>query len=316
MQNEATPAQAANWRFEEALYRACTDAYERHRLIAATAREQRALSALAGAGQSGSVGSFRAMENAAEALTPNPEETAALRLLRDAIETLAGQLFQNIGLQLSVKKYGASATDRGASLDTVDVSLNDGEWLKQQFMRIRALGSEQERLREIAALVNWSNPGPGSFYDDLGNPSAEPHLVRGPGYPSDPAFFRTALDGIADRTPDQGWRLSATSYAGALYEHALELRYTGLSASAHYRLRVVYAGEDYTLPITLTANGRFLVHGPHLRTTNPELDEFTIPADATRGGVLDLKWTRPDGVGGGGRGLQVAEVWLLATGKQ
>jgi hypothetical protein len=309
MQKEATPAQAANWRFEEALYRACTDAYERHRLIAATAREQHALSALAGAAESGSI---QAMRNAAGALTPDPEETATLRPLRDAIETLAGQLFHNIGLQLSVKRYGASATDRGASLDTVDVSLNDRAWLEQQFARIHALNSEAKRLQQIAAIANWKNPGPAGFYDDLGNPSAEPHLVRGPGYPSDPAFFRTALDGIADRTPDQGWRLSAISYAGTLYEHALELRYTGLSASTRYKLRVVYAGEDYTLPVTLVANGRFLIHGPHLRTTNPEFDEFTIPAAATRGGVLDLKWTRPSGDGGGGRGLQVAEVWLLA----
>ncbi|WP_446742188.1 hypothetical protein [Silvibacterium acidisoli] len=32
---------------------------------------------------------------------------------------------------------------------------------------------------------------------------------------------------------------------------------------------------------------------------------------ATAQGVLDLKWTRPAGLGGSGRGLQVAEVWLF-----
>ena len=76
-------------------------------------------------------------------------------------------------------------------------------------------------------------------------------------------------------------------------------------------LRIVYAGEDYTTPVTLTANGRYVIHGPRLRARNPETVEFPIPPEATRGGVLDLQWARPQGLGGGGRGNQVAEVWLL-----
>ena len=308
MQDEATSAQKENWRFEEALYRSYTDAYERHRLIAATAREQRALSDL---GNSTRSGSNQAIQAASSNLIPDPATTATLLPLRNEIETLAGLLFHNIGLQLSVKKYGAAAIDRGASLDTVDVELNDRAWLEQQFLHIRTLNSEPERLQAIADILNWGKPGAGSFYDDLGNPSAEPHIVRGPGYPSDPAFFETALDGIGDHTPDPGWRLSEISQAGALYDNALEMRYTSLSTTARYKLRVVYAGESYTLRMTLVANGRFLIQGPHLRATNPEFDEFAIPANATRGGVLDLKWTRPKGIGGGGRGLQVAEVWLL-----
>lgn len=308
MQKAASPAQAANWRFEEALYRACTDAYERHRLIAETGQERRALRFLADAERTGSA---QAMENAERALAPDPAEQEKLQPWRNTIETLAGQLFQNIGLQLSVKKYGASAIDRGASLDTADVSLNDRVWLEHEFASIRSANGEPERLRAIKKIVGWQDPGPGGFYDDLGDPLHESHLVRGPGYPSDPALFQSAQDGIADQTPDQGWRLSQLSYAGALYDHPLELRYSGLDATAHYQLRIVYAGEDYTTPLTLTANGQYVIHGPRLRKTNPETDEFPVPPAATHGGTLDLKWTRPKGLGGGGRGLQVAEVWLL-----
>jgi hypothetical protein len=307
MQTGASPAQAANWRFEEALYRAFTDAYERRGLIAATAREQHALTALAAAPQSGSL---QAMQNATQALTPDPAEASVLQPLRNTIETLAGQLFNNIGMQLSVKKYGASAVGRGASLDTVDVSLNDRAWLENQFTRIRALAAEPQRLSAIATIVNWTNPGPGSFYDDLGNPSAEPHLVRHENYSSDPAFLHTPLDSFADHTPDQGWRLSQITHALALYDQPLELRYTGLAASAHYKLRIDYAGEDSTQPLTLTANG-IVIHGPRKRATNPEIVEFEIPAVATHTGTLDLQWTQPKGLGGGGRGLQVAEVWLI-----
>jgi hypothetical protein len=308
MQKAGSPALAANWRFEEILYRAYTDAYERHRLIAETAQEHRALASLA---EAGSTGSLKAMENAKRALAPDPTETEALQPWRSTIETLAGQLFQNIGLQLSVKKYGASAIGRGASLDTVDVSLNDRAWLEREFSKIRAMNEESDRLKAIAIIVHWQDPGPNGFYDDLGDPSHEPHLVRGPGYPSDPALILSAQDGIADQTPDQGWRMSQLSYAGALYDRPLELRYTGLDATANYELRIVYAGEDSTTPMTLTANDRFAIHGPRLRKSNPETVEFQVPRAATRGGTLDLKWTRPKELGGGGRGLQVAEVWLL-----
>ncbi len=308
MQQAATPAQAGNWRFEATLYRAYSDAYERHRLLIASAQEQRALGFLSAAGRTGST---VAMHNAQGVLAADSPELTAQQPRRAAIEELAGRLFRDIGLQLSVAKYGASAIGRGASLDTADVSLNDRVWLEQEFARIGSMSDEASRLRAIAAIVHRSDPGLGGFYDDLGDPSAEPHLVRGPGFPSDPAFFQSALDGVSDRTPDQGWRLSAISYAGALYDHPLELRYTGLSAKRHYMLRIVYAGENSTTPMTLTANSHYVIHGPRLRSTNPETVEFAVPPAATRTGTLDLQWTSPTGLGGGGRGSQVAEVWLF-----
>jgi hypothetical protein len=308
MQQTAAPAQSSNWRFEAALYRAFTDAYERHRLLIATAQEQRALGSLAAADRAGS---DAAMRQAEEALNADSPELTSLRPWRNAIEDLAGRLFHDIGLQLSVAKYGASAIDRGATLDTVDVQLNDRVWLEREFARIGGMNDETERLQAIAALVHWRDPAPGGFYDDLGDPLSEPHLVRGPGYPTDPAFFRTAIDGIADRAPGQGWRLSQISYAGANYDHPLELRFSGLRAHVQYKLRIDYAGEDYTVPVTLIANDSYVIHGSRPRAANPETVEFTLPIKETESGSLDLKWTRPPGLGGGGRGLQVAEVWLV-----
>jgi len=309
MEKTANQDQARNWRFEAALYRALTDAYEQKRLAIEDAQEQTALRILARAEK---VGSFAAMQQAEKALMPSAAETGQLRPLRGRIETLAGELFSDIGIQLSMK-YGASAIDRGASLDTLDVDLNDRAWLNNQFVEIRRMPSEIERQRAIAAVTHWGDAGPDGFYDNLGDPLDEQHLVRGPGYPTDPAFFHTAHDGIADRTPNEGWKLSQISYAGAFYDHPLELYYTGLNPAETYKLRVVYAGEDYTLPVSLVADDRLLIHGPRLRKSNPEMIEFDVPRDATRGGTLDLKWTRPAGIGGGGRGLQVAEVWLMPT---
>ena len=90
-------------------------------------------------------------------------------------------------MQLSVPRYRAISVGRGANLDTIDQVLNDREWLERRFAAIRKLGSEPARLKELDAIVDWTNPGPGGFYDDLGDPMRRPHLVpgaairRGPG---------------------------------------------------------------------------------------------------------------------------------------
>src|SRR6185436_13932823 len=104
---------------------------------------------------------------------------------RARVFELAEALYRSIGMQLSVPLYKAIAVDRGANLDNIDVPLNDRTWLKQQFAAIRELPSESERLKHIDSIVNWTNPGHGGFYDDLGNLLRQPHLVRGPGFEQD-----------------------------------------------------------------------------------------------------------------------------------
>ena len=74
-------------------------------------------------------------------------------------------------MQLSVPRYKAIDVGRGANLDTIDQILNAREWLEGRFAAIRKLSSEAERLKAIDAIVNWTNPGPGGFYDDLGDPA-------------------------------------------------------------------------------------------------------------------------------------------------
>lgn len=134
--------------------------------------------------------------------------------------------------------------------------------------------------------------------------------MRGAGEMADPQGWRTAIDGVNDHTPGEGWRLAEITYAEALYEHPLTLRYTGLAANRAYRLCYLRAGEDYALPLTLTANGRKL-DAPAIRTANPQVVEIDLPRDIAATGTLDLVWQRPPGIGGGGRGRQIAEVWLV-----
>ena len=302
----ASPEQKNNWRMESALYRAYYDAYIRTRLTAETRQEEQALQSLRSAT---TIGSLAAMQMAKNQLQiPSPAPGAELRA---HVFDLADRLFHHVRIQLSVEKYGASGIGRGANLDRIDVCLNDRVWMQQQFAQIGKIPAEAERLARIEQIVHWNDPVPGAIYDDLGDPENEPHLVRGAGFDKDPEMYHSAINGVADIMPDAGWRYSWVTYAETLYEQPMELVYHHLNPQRPYKVRVTYGGEAYVLPIRLVANDKFEIHPPLLRAHNPETLEFNIPAEATSGGNLDLKWTGPVGMGGGGRGHQVAEVWLI-----
>jgi hypothetical protein len=46
--------------------------------------------------------------------------------------------------------------------------------------------NEDDRMAAIDRIIPWTDPGPGGYYDDLGNPAQQPHLVRGLSYEEDP----------------------------------------------------------------------------------------------------------------------------------
>ncbi|WP_211101402.1 hypothetical protein [Niveispirillum sp. SYP-B3756] len=295
-----------NWRWESLLYRAHYDAYARRRAIAEAAREAQATSVLRRAPQ---LGSHAAVADARAVLaTVDDEQTMALRA---QVFQLAGRLYHHVGLQLSVRLYGASNWERGANLDRIDTSLNNRRWLEKQFGMIAILPDEAARLQQLAALVNWEQPVPGALYDDLGDPTRSPHLVRGPGMARDPQFFQTAIHSIADVIPGPDWRLSWVTYGETLYDSPLTLHYRGLDPGQSYRLRVTYAGEDYHLPIQLMANKNIEIQQSFSRPANPAMVEYKLPQEAIHDGNLVLQWFRPVGLGGSGRGKQIAEVWLL-----
>src|SRR5258708_4826806 len=108
-------------------------------------------------------------------------------------------MFQSIRAQLSVEKYQALALGRGANLDGVDVPLNNRTWLMRRFREIRKMPAEPERLKELEAIVHWTDPGPGGFYDDLGDVTRQPHLVRDNVFEKDPMFLHSSLIGFGIR---------------------------------------------------------------------------------------------------------------------
>jgi hypothetical protein len=304
LERRASPAVLANWRFQQALYRAYYDAYARSRLIFETGLEEQALGRLRAARE---LGSKLAIEQAEAVLNRAVAEPVSADL-RGRVFELAEALFQSIRMQLSVPRYKAISVGRGATLDTIDMPLNNRVWLEQRFAAIRQLETEKARIGEIDAIVNWTNPGPGGFYDDLGDPSRRPHLIAGSAYEKDPARLHGALTGF-DQNPE--WRRSWCRHGASLYDEPLRMRYAGLDRSTAYKLRVVYTGDMFQIRVRLTANDSIEVH-PFLAKPRSMVPlEFDIPLEATRFGSLNLSWRAEPGRGGNGRGCQVSEVWLI-----
>jgi hypothetical protein len=298
MERSAPPPVLGNWRFQQALYRAYYDAYIRNRLIRETALEARAMEHLEAAGRTGSLVALGAAENVLDQTVSQPR----FESMRARIFELGAALFQSIGMQLSLDLYKGYARGRAATLDTVDAPLNDRVWLKARFAEIRGLPTEAARLKEIGAVVNWKNPGPGGFYDDVGNLAMQPHVVRESG-DAEPPWVQARDDGP----------LAWASYIMSGRKRPVRMRYTGLDPDSQYRVRVVYSGgmKSIAQGIRLMADDRYVVH-PYMRKPMPVRPvEFDVPVEATRDGELNLAWDREAPPSGSSRGAEVAEVWLI-----
>jgi len=311
LEKEASPADLRNWRFQQALFRAYYDASVRERLISETEFEGKAtdvLRRLAG------TDTLDAMAQAEDQLKAQAVSTNDTRIL-----LLGEALFQSIGMQLSVEKYKALAVDRGASLDTLDYPLNNRGWLRDRFAKIRKLPSEEDRREAIKGILDWTNPGPGGFYDDLGNPVKEPHLVRGPGFRDDPAAVVSPRADFEEEDEPTGAgrvarRMSWIDHEESLYDAPLQMHYSALDDKASYKIRAVYGGDDFEHKIRLVANEGIEIH-PFIAKPYPiEPIEFAIPSGAIKNGELLLTWSGEPGLGGNGRTCQVSEVWLIRDG--
>lgn len=315
MERRATPQQRLNWRFQEGLYRAYYDAYIHSRLLSENRQEELAMAALATAKRNWpltSVGSLKAMDVAQSILNTDMRTPDALEY-RARVFELAEALFQSIHMQLSVDRYKAISIDRGANLDGIDFALNNRVWLENRFEQIRAIAFEPDRVAKIEELLNWTNPGPGGYYDALGIVNQRPHLVISESYAQDPDFLKSPLISFGS-SPQRGWRTTEATDAEIIQDRPLRMRYTELDPTAHYKIRVSYGGDARRIAVRLTANS-IEVHPFREKGNAPEPVEFEIPAQATAGGKLTLEWTRTPGLGGNGRGTAVSEVWLIKVPK-
>jgi hypothetical protein len=150
MERNATPQDKLNWRFQQGLYRAYYDAYIKRRLLYETQLEQQAMDVLRTARQ---LGSLAALQKAEDILDKAVTDRVAPEW-RARVFEMAEALFQSIRMQLSVERYKAIRTSRGANLEDIDKPLNDREDLKESVEDIRELKSEGKRLDAIARILD------------------------------------------------------------------------------------------------------------------------------------------------------------------
>ncbi len=329
LERKASPALLENWRFQEALYRAYFDVYVQSRLVTEMAALERARDILAVVNEIGWNPEPLDIGGPPSPTPPNGRDPALLieaanRVLvaaatsynnipsRTRVKELGEALLQSIEMQLSVDRYQGEAVIRGANLETLDYPVTNISWLRVQLEAIRRLSSANEQVTAIRQLMGRTDPGPGGFYDDLGDPQNRPHLILGPGPVLDPEFRKSVLTGFGypDRlgtdAPIQ-WK----RWAESLYDAPLQMRYENLDPEGSYKVRVVYSGDARRIQIRLVANGNVEIHPLMTRPWPPKPLEFVVPAEATRTGRLELTWTREQGLGGNGRGCQLSEVWLI-----
>jgi hypothetical protein len=197
-------------------------------------------------------------------------------------------------------------------MDGIDEPLNNIAWLRAQFRAARELTDEPARLEAIDRILNRTNPGPGGFYDSLGEPGSEKRIVNSVRWEDDPGELRSpriTFYYLIDRPQDRDIPLAWKKQACTLYGFPLRLIYENLDPDATYSVRATYSGRESKL-MRLVANDRYVV-SERIVPREGVVQEFSIPPEATRGGRVELAWSCGDGQ----RSTDVAEVWLIKHGK-
>lgn len=294
------PGLEKNWRWQMCLLRTNYDAYIRHRLMHETGLELEANAIMLKAPKLGSEAAMAqamAVLNRAVTRPVSPD-------LRARIEALCARLFHSIGLQTSVPKYYAIGEERGAVLDFVDYPLNNRWWLQDEFSKIRALDSEDAKLRRLHELATWEHPGAGSFYDDVGNLDKSPHVVRCTADIGSPSL---ASD---DHGPTFWWWDQGKSRARLTWQVTMwpiAVVYVALDPNATYVVRSTGYGQTL-----LRINGE-RVQPTVIGTKMGEFTEFPVASKYVQDRKLVLTWDIPTNEENLNWRQQsrLAEVWLL-----
>ncbi|MBU7004921.1 MAG: hypothetical protein HXS50_05100, partial [Theionarchaea archaeon] len=268
-----------NWRFQMHLFRAYLDAYIRRKLLEDIELEREANGLLRSA-LAGDVS--RNLRSAIDVLRKKTGD----EILRKRVEELAGDLNRSIGMKLG-RAYGAHP-ERADVLDHLDQPLNNSEWMIDEICRILDSGPEGKTM-EIERIVEWENPGEGGFYDDLGNPGHQPHLVREKKWEDDPGGIERSIQEL-DFKRMEGGRMSWRRQAQTLWGRPMQMAYSDLDPNHDYRLRVTYGGYRHRATLRLDA-GDIEIHPPIELPAKSTQFEFELPGEATGEGNLQLTWS-------------------------
>lgn len=280
------------------LLRANYDAYSRKRGIYEAELEEKANDILREASIIGADEAMSKAQNILEQAAQNNVDT----VLRNCVIALCDELFHSIGLQTSVKKYKASGEERGAGLDFLDYPLNNRWWIEDRFAAIKKLPAG-EQASALLEMANWEHPGSGSYYDDIGDPSKSPHVLRGEPWITDPLSRK-------QDTPNFDWWDDGFSRQRHSFMSSMRwppgIEYNGLDSTAVYTVRVTGYGE-----CLLKINGQRVEHTRYGKGIG-EIKEFPVPAELIKNGKItvtfedinedNINWRKQS---------RITEIWLI-----
>ncbi len=291
------PALAENWRFCQLLFRACCDAYVRRRRLFDLSLLQKARVLLEDLDAS----------QAREILrTAYPEHIFALR---KRLFRLAQTLFGQIGMQLDVAHFGASAWERGATLDTIDLPLTDKEFYLNRFDFLRTL-DEEERPEFLRGLLNRETAPRGGFYYSVAK-----HGLDVLGVSQTPDFYMN-FQGDRPNVNDGSIPMAQLK----LFDHfSFRCKLDGLVPGREYKLRVSYSSRK-TPSVTkhrVTVNGHEIWCGAQYGgekdevfdrwylAPNTESATYLLPASCFGNGCAELVIEEPT------VGVMLSEFWIF-----
>jgi hypothetical protein len=288
-----------NWRWQLCLLRANYDAYIRHRQMYELKLEDEANDIMA---EAKTRGADAAMDAALEVFK-RAETQPCRKDLRDRVDQLCQALFDSIKLQTSVKRFQASESERGCVLDFVDHPLNNRWWLEDEFSKIRTMPTEQEKVARLDVLAHWEQPGPGSYYDDIGDIAKSPHIVRGPELNTDPPI---PLHGTSfpDFVWDQGgYSRLRLSWQGSMRPE--QMVYENIDPDGQYTIRInggasqLFVNQKKIEPAPATQISQPLGEAqpaegaPRPRFT-PHFKDFPIPQELLKDRRIVVDWSDPN----------------------
>lgn len=310
---QATPQMKTNFRFQMGLIRAYFDAYVQKRLVYETYLEQKAKEELS---KYEIVGIDKATTNCksmlAQAWEKPIDQTYKLRC-----EQLADDLFKSIGAQLTIEKHGAMG-GRGNFLDNIDNPLNDVAWIYSHLSKLDKASAKKEKKAVVEGILQRTNPGPGGFYDNFGNPASWNRVITKYDEKKDPGNLRTPRVSFGVGLQGKEWvhEITAKGFEGdaspmawmnqvtTLYDLPLEIEYDNLDQNASYVIKVAYTGR-FRSRMKMMADG-IQVHN-FIKTGIQPIYKFPIPAEAIHDGKVTFSWT----CGEAERGAQVSEIWIV-----
>ena len=294
---EATPALLENWRFCQLYFRACCDTLVCRRRKFELDLLRRAKDFLRRTD----------IENAVKVLqTAYP---ASYTVLRGTIDDLAERLYKLIGMQLDVAHYGASAWDRGATLETIDQPVTDRAFYLNRLEYAQAL-PENERKSFIDGLLNRNKVRKDEYYfsfaehgfDVLGEPQT--------------ADFYMDFQGDSPRTNDGSIPMCQLK----LFDHFnFRCKLAGMIPGQDYKLRVSYSSSR-TPSVTehkVSLDGKTIYCGPQYGgerdeafdkaylAPDTETATYLLPAEYFQNGCAELIIEEPT------VGMMLSEFWVL-----